>query len=411
MNNKQISFIENRIKSPAITLIELTSNCNHNCYGCGNVFQRQNTNIDVSFLKKFLIRNKDNIFDVRLTGGEPTLHPNLGEIVDFLENLNLRYSILTNGNWKSCKEIIDLVTNKKNFSGFLISLHGANANDHDSFVRKKGAFYNITKNIKELTDVGFYVSTNTILNSLTVDYIDKISDLSSRLGANYSVFNRYYGANELYQINPQKLKTSVEKITNDRINGKNVRLGNCTPKCFADCDSDGCPAGNFAVTIDPWFNVRPCNHSPMIIGNLQKESLYNIWHSDKMELWRNLIPEECLGCSYNYLCAGGCRAEALLNNSIKDPLIQKTSVKGIKFPDLNLYENQQFKSNYKRRAENFGELLYFEGEVILVNRDAIYLLNDLDYGLKLNQLIKRYGHDSLELIAELLLRGFIEYAI
>ena len=70
-----------------ILLIELTSSCSHDCFGCGNVFEKKShKNIDLQFLESFIPKLKNTVFDIRLTGGEPTLHPQFEEILELLDS-------------------------------------------------------------------------------------------------------------------------------------------------------------------------------------------------------------------------------------------------------------------------------------------------------------------------------------
>jgi radical SAM protein with 4Fe4S-binding SPASM domain len=394
---------------PAIILWEITSSCSHHCAGCGNTFKHSSHFIKVEDFKTTLALISDLVFDVRLTGGEPTLHPHLASLLDILEESGLSYSILSNGYWKNISSIKSSLMNHSGFRGFLISLHGKDAESHDKFVGKRGSFKTVTNNIKKITEAGFYVSTNTVLHNLSVNDIDEIIELSKRLGASYAVFNRYYGADPKFAIPKHVLQYAAEKITRLRKKGMQVRLGNCIPKCVANCDCDGCPAGNFAATIDPWLRLRPCNHAPNIVGNLHKQSLREIWHGDEMANWRNFIPTECKECINQSVCAGGCRAEAIIHGVDKDPMIP--SMHQYAFNEetatLRLWKNDRFTMNAKRRKESFGELLYFEGEVLLLNNPGKNVIDDIIAGQTIQSIVSSHGWSATNIIEELVLRGFI----
>ena len=53
----------------------------------------------------------------------------------------------------------------------------------------------------------------------------------------------------------------------------------------------------------PWCNVRPCNHAPLVCGNLLEQSIEEIWHGEAMNRWRGMIVEQCWLCLE--LCTGG----------------------------------------------------------------------------------------------------------
>ena len=95
--------------------------------------------------------------------------------------------------------------------------------------------------------------------------------------------------------------------------------------------TSGCLAGEAFATVDPWGNVRPCNHAPYVVGNLLTQSFEEVWHSPKMEVWRAMIPPECTGCAMYKRCHGGCRAEAMLRRASSYPLPRKPYRVGVPF--------------------------------------------------------------------------------
>ncbi len=340
------------------------------------------------------------------------MHSSLSGVIDILEASGVNYSILTNGFWRDPAFLLSSLEKRERFQGFLVSLHGSEPDHHDEFVGVKGSFNIVTKNIETLTRNGFYVTTNTILNKYTVKHVDDIAALAHSLGATYAAYNRYYGADKRFSIPKEELKYAAEKITKDRISGQLVRLGNCVPLCLADCDCDGCPAGNFALTIDPWLRVRPCNHAPVIVGSLRENSLYEIWHGHAMNRWRAFVPSQCLGCTSYSICAAGCRAEAILNDRFSDPLIvgNWSLNRDSTLPLVKFYSEQTLEILYKSRRDDFGMVLFYEGEVVLVNHESAQMLECVSNGTPVRDIVSEYGHDSLRVLGELLLRGFVRYS-
>ena len=87
----------NTVKLPLYVYIELTDSCNMNCKFC-SVKNKNKNYIDIKLLKKILLDLKElNILDVYYTGGEPLLHPDFEEIINFGYSLGIRQTILTNG--------------------------------------------------------------------------------------------------------------------------------------------------------------------------------------------------------------------------------------------------------------------------------------------------------------------------
>jgi radical SAM protein with 4Fe4S-binding SPASM domain len=73
-----------------------------------------------------------------------------------------------------------------------------------------------------------------------------------------------------------------------------------------------CAAGTERAyyTIDPVGNVRPCNHTSTILGNLFETSLKAMAKSSKLRQFMKARPLFCAGCRIENDCLGGCKAAA-----------------------------------------------------------------------------------------------------
>jgi radical SAM protein with 4Fe4S-binding SPASM domain len=71
-----------------------------------------------------------------------------------------------------------------------------------------------------------------------------------------------------------------------------------------------CPAGtrNSYFTVDPLGNLRPCNHSPTILGNLSAEPFQSLAEGADSRSFARALPPVCFRCSLARSCQGGCKA-------------------------------------------------------------------------------------------------------
>jgi len=86
------------IPTPVNTLqLFITNKCNLRCAGC--FYQHKLGNGEMSFeeYKTHVLQHRKEIDKVILLGGEPTLHQNLPEIIDFNNEQGLRTTLYTNG--------------------------------------------------------------------------------------------------------------------------------------------------------------------------------------------------------------------------------------------------------------------------------------------------------------------------
>jgi organic radical activating enzyme len=94
--DKTILQVENTV--PMNTLqIFITNRCNKRCKACFNAQNLGYGDIPISTYKSIVGQNRPHIERVILMGGEPTLHPDLIEMVKFNQEQNLKTTIYTNG--------------------------------------------------------------------------------------------------------------------------------------------------------------------------------------------------------------------------------------------------------------------------------------------------------------------------
>ena len=73
-----------------------------------------------------------------------------------------------------------------------------------------------------------------------------------------------------------------------------------------------CAAGTERAyyTLDPLGNVRPCNHTPTVLGNLLRESFAAIIAPARLAHFVEAVPQFCDPCALRDTCQGGCKAAA-----------------------------------------------------------------------------------------------------
>jgi len=324
--------------------LELTPACNNACVGCGNVFAGDRSFQPLSAREWYVILDKiaPAACFLEITGGEPTLHPEIREFIEHVETLGTPFNLLTNGRWPEPDVVVSLLTRASCLNSILVSLHGASADSHETFTRVPGSFAETVDNIRRAVDAGLSVTTSTVLTRQNRSEIESIVALGQELGASGAAFERYIGVPfpewepsevELCEVvklidvlgdtNRQgdAVKGDQRSEVEQSLDGAPVRFGVPIPHCFVPNSSHGCRAGTAQATIDPEGNVRPCNYAQVQCGNLLVQSLEEIWQSAAMEEWRRMIPDECLECRDFEECRGGCRAAAMMQGLTRDPLM------------------------------------------------------------------------------------------
>jgi len=416
------------LRAPIFCFLEITNKCNNNCFGCGNVFQYKRSEKDLTYKQWKTIINKiaPHINHVRVTGGEPSLRKDLFLILDELEKRKIEFSIFTNARWNNPNIFLNRLKKYKLFTGLLISLHGATAFSHEKWSRIKGSFKETIKNIRLAISCDIMVDTNAVISPYNYDEVEKLTKLAFNLGAKTMVFNRFYGKNESGDFQKLETETSekqlitaiktIEKLKN-KYNGRVIH-GNCTPQCFYPTSSGGCLTGITYCTIDPFGNVRPCNHSPWKIGNILKKSLPSLWQSSKMREWRNYFPAECKKCSLFLKCHGGCKALMAEFGMQKDPLMKKTipakksKPAAEKEDTITIHKNIiPVKNIQKIRKEKMGYTLINKSQAIVITKEGYGIIKYCNNKNTLLKIQKKFGDNALNFIYSLYQKGFILFSM
>ncbi|MFH1453195.1 MAG: radical SAM protein [Armatimonadota bacterium] len=405
------------LSAPVFCFLEITNLCNNKCPGCGNVFEHGiQKQLSLAQWEKAINEISEQVSSVRVTGGEASLREDFWEILDLLENKNLCFSVFSNGRWKSPEKFLDKIKSYKYFKGFLISLHGHNAESHDKWSGVEGSFNETTGNLKLAAGKNIIFSTNAVISPYNYNFIKEITDLAFSLGARGAVFNRFYqsGEESLKAVVSEKellsAISSIEKLK--RSNYKNfINYGNCIPHCFCHSASNGCTTGTTFCTIDPFGNMRPCNHAEYIAGNILEKGFLNIWKSEKMRIWRGYIPGECKKCAAFLNCHGGCRALGMKYGQdplMKTPIVKTETIEDI--PEVKINKHTKVRLNTtKIRQEKFGYLLMNNDSFSAVKKEAYDFLANLNRFSSIEEIYKEKGEEAVALLYKLYNRGIIAF--
>ncbi len=179
------------------------------------------------------------------------------------------------------------------------------------------------------------------------------------------------------------------------------------PQCFTFSSSTGCMAGVAYCAVDPWGNLRPCNHSDLIAGNLLSRTLEEAWRSPAMERFRKAVPQACHTCAAFPTCHGGCRALAMELDLPGDPLMTGPLDEFNPAP-VRMGRNWRPIRRFEVRHEPFGVVLLRGNALLAVRPEAMPILNHLDGTHTLGELDQAFGFTGLSLIGELFRRNMVE---
>jgi SynChlorMet cassette radical SAM/SPASM protein ScmF len=182
---------------PALTTfyLYLTDGCNLRCRHCWITPRYVDGKpdpgeyLDLELLKQAVAEAKPlGLNSAKLTGGEPVLHPQFAEIVDFLTAEGLSLTMETNGT------LIDagLARHLKEESSLYhvsVSIDGPTAAVHDPFRGVQGSFEAAVAGFRNLVEAGFHPQLIMSPHRGNVEYVDDVVALAVELGAGSVKFN------------------------------------------------------------------------------------------------------------------------------------------------------------------------------------------------------------------------------
>lgn len=150
--------------------------CNSHCKHC--VVQVKREKIEKGYSDKDLTTEQafehlrylvdKDVYEVVLSGGEPTMRSDIVDLVSFLLDNNIKVQVQTNGsNPEIVKKIVEANIDKKNDISFMIPLHSIDKEEHNFISRNLGGFDKTLKSLELLKQYNIYVIGKIVLTRLT----------------------------------------------------------------------------------------------------------------------------------------------------------------------------------------------------------------------------------------------------
>jgi MoaA/NifB/PqqE/SkfB family radical SAM enzyme len=297
----------------------LTTQCNCRCVMC-DIYEKPPEFISLRDAKKildFLAANKFLI--VYFTGGEPTLHPDVVEVVKYANSLGFATSMTTNG---TCSKEMVMKLKEAGLYLLSVSLDHWDADLCEKLRRHKDIKRKQEETIKNCKEASLKTYALTFLNSYVIrdgienmiEYVNK--QLGVPIGFCYPMKNNadaYPLGGKLPEesILYQNLQKTIETILFLKRNGGAIaNLGTCIEDIIRFHEKKPphvyCKGGEDVVFIDCRGDVYPC---------FVKEKLFNALHDKEPRFLKNVKCNECLATCF--------REPSILAQSIFNPVLIK----------------------------------------------------------------------------------------
>lgn len=315
----------------------LTRGCNLKCRHCWIAphFQgdgKSHPSLDLRLFKSIISQARTlGLSSVKLTGGEPFIHPAILEIVAHIKEENLTLSVESNGT-SVTRELAETLV-ACNGTTVSVSLDGADGENHEWMRGVKGCFQATLNGIKMLVQAGLRPQIIMSLVRKNKDQIEPLIRLAESLGAGSVKFNPVQPTARGALMHREDQTLSIEelielghRIETDLCKSTQIHLFYTHPAAFKPLSAlygpqgDGCSTcgimGILGVLADGSYALCGIGETvpELVFGSAATDSLEKIWlHSPVLMQIREGLPSRlegvCSRCLMKRLCLGDCVAQ------------------------------------------------------------------------------------------------------
>lgn len=174
-------------------VLKLGPLCNNNCVFCYQSKKRKVGSYDLEEIKRKISNIKKNFQKVILTGGEPTIHKDVFEIIAYLKEIKIADKIYLQTNARILSnDVFFKKTIKLGVMGFLVSFCGPNIKVHDSITRTSGSFSQTLRGINNIKKARKDLLINVTVVNDNLKHLKEIAILLSKFKPNQLQFSLAY---------------------------------------------------------------------------------------------------------------------------------------------------------------------------------------------------------------------------
>jgi len=315
-------FSENEIKNAVQSNkllsmeIEFSLRCNFKCPYCyipqNSFFEKE---LSTAEIKDTILQAKGlGVKKIIILGGEPTLYPDILDMIRFIRNQNIEVEMFTNGSKITPDFASHLFSENVNVVLKMNSFHEAL---QDKLTGIKGSYKIIQNALETLVDVGF-TSNNSLLKVSTIicrQNIDELPDMwvwlkDRNIAPYFEIITPQEKAkkNRWLEVSSKKHHALFKKIA--KIDQERYGLSwDPQPPLLGN----QCMRHQFSCLITSLGHVMPCVGVAIQIGNIREKKLSEILKNSSvmkhLKNHRQTIKGECSRCDKAATCYG-CRGAA-----------------------------------------------------------------------------------------------------
>jgi len=305
--------------------------CNTRCRFCYYYLTGLKNKRPIENIKKQLdIAKKAGMEAVDFSGGEPTIIPEIFELVKYAKNKGFKIiGIVTNGLRMADKKFVEDIINT-GLNDILFSVHGNSKEEHNWLTQVDGSFEKLMLAIKNVQDIGIPFRINTTVTKVNYKSLTEHAKLFVKLKpiqTNFILFNDWETADKIsehfcikYSDASPYIKKAID-IMKEKIKYINVRY---IPFCFMKgyeehvCDYPQKIYDPFEwsqrilAKLDSKGIIHPLKYYSYLLYGFTKfhpplkSNLIELAEDTAVAMRRGTYtkPEKCKKCKYYELCDG-----------------------------------------------------------------------------------------------------------
>ena len=315
----------------------LTEGCNLRCRHCwiapkyqsgGNSYPA----LDLNLFKSIIEQAKPlGLTGVKLTGGEPLLHPHINEILEYIQTEDLRLIVETNGVLCTAELAEKMTACKDPFVS--VSLDGADSGTHEWVRGVEGCFDEAIDGLRNLVSAGLRPQVIMTIMHHNKEQMEQVVRVAENLGAGSVKFNilqptargeKMHFTGEALDI--EELVDLGRWVENTLSAATDLNLYYDHPMAFRPLgkvfgkNGDGCGTCGILSILGVLANgsYALCGIgeavSDLVFGHAGIDILENVWtNTSALQKIREELPHRLKGicghCLMKEICLGSCLAQ------------------------------------------------------------------------------------------------------
>lgn len=295
---------------------EITERCNLNCKFCHQEFGKRkdhDKDFSLEFFKNIIdsAKKEKQIKYIRITGGEPLLHPDVKDFLQYASEAGFCTILNTNATLLTAEKISSLAP----FVGiWKISLPSFDANKTDLITGVADVWHRKVNALRLLKDNKCEVDLLVVLTRCNIPHISDFLDIAKKYDATCSFLRQESNATDQTPLTSKDIEDMVMQL---ELN--NTSLGLAVPFCACSEPERLAAVADGRIGCGPYSSlvvsangkVHSCYSRRKLCevdGSILKTAM-QIAADDFVAL-----PEKCQKCRFGAICLGGCRCNMALIN-------------------------------------------------------------------------------------------------